>query len=86
MARYEKSLLLLEEIRQHTKRQIVVASSDDEAIAHLGASSFCLPIMDELLLPILEVVPLQLLAYHVAVLKGFNPDRPRNLVKSVTVD
>jgi len=86
MLRYEKSRLLLAEIREHSKRQILVASEGDEGIEQLGTPRFALPALEELLLPILEVVPLQLLAYHIAVRKGFNPDHPRNLVKSVTVD
>jgi glucosamine--fructose-6-phosphate aminotransferase (isomerizing) len=86
MLRYDKSISLLEEIREHSKRQILIASKGDDYLAQLGASTFWLPIMDELILPILEVVPLQLLAYHIAVLNGFNVDHPRNLVKSVTVD
>jgi glutamine---fructose-6-phosphate transaminase (isomerizing) len=86
MLRYGRSRSLLDEIREHSKRQILVASEGDEEIQKLRTSSFLLPNLDELLLPILEVVPLQLLAYHIAVKNGFNPDRPRNLVKSVTVD
>jgi glucosamine--fructose-6-phosphate aminotransferase (isomerizing) len=86
MLRYEKSLSLIAEIREHSNRQIFVASEGDAQIQALGTSCFLLPHVEELLLPILEVVPLQLLAYHIAVLNGFNPDRPRNLVKSVTVD
>ena len=86
MLRYEKSASLLEEIREHSKRQILIASQQDSSLARLHASTFWLPILDELVLPILEVVPLQLLAYHIAVLNGFNVDHPRNLVKSVTVD
>jgi len=86
MIRYEKSVSLLHDIRQLSKRQILVASEDDSDLQKLAVPSFLLPPMDELLLPILEIVPLQFLAYHVAVLKGLNVDRPRNLVKSVTVD
>jgi glucosamine--fructose-6-phosphate aminotransferase (isomerizing) len=86
MLRYEKSLSSLDEIREHTLRQILVASEGDAYVEELGASSFYLPVLDELLLPIVEAVPLQLLAYHIAVKKDFNPDSPRNLVKSVTVD
>ncbi len=86
MLRYERSRSLLNEIRQHSKRQILIASEGDEEIKALRAPCFLLPNLDELLLAILEAVPLQLLAYHVAVMNDFNPDRPRNLVKSVTVD
>lgn len=84
--RYDKSVALLHEIRQHSKRQILVASEADSELKELGLPSFLLPEMDELLLPILEVVPLQLLAYHIAILNGLNVDRPRNLVKSVSVE
>jgi len=86
MVRYEKSVSLLNDIRQHSRRQILVVSDDDDALNQLGVPCFLLPVMDELLLPILEIVPLQFLAYHIAILNGLNVDRPRNLVKSVTVD
>src|SRR5271157_3547858 len=74
MLRYERSRSLLNEIREHSKRQILIASEGDEEIQKLCTSCFLLPNLDELLLPILEVVPLQLLAYHIAVLNDFNPD------------
>ncbi len=86
MLRYERSRSLLDEIRKHSKRQILIASKGDEGVQNLGTPCFLLPNLDELLLPILEVVPLQLLAYHIAVMNDFDPDRPRNLVKSVRVD
>jgi glutamine---fructose-6-phosphate transaminase (isomerizing) len=86
MLRYDRSRSLLNEIREHSKRQILVASEGDEEIQKLRTPCFLLPNLDELLLPILEVVPLQLLAYHIAVMNDFNPDRPRNLVKSVTAE
>ncbi len=86
MLRYERSRSLLDEIREHSKRQILIASEGDEGVQRLQTPCFLLPHLDELLLPILEVVPLQLLAYHIAVMNDFNPDRPRNLVKSVRVD
>jgi len=86
VVRYEKSLALIEEIRQISKRQILLASEDDTAVQAMNVATFTIPQLDELLLPILEVVPLQFLAYHVAVRNGFDVDHPRNLVKSVTVD
>lgn len=86
MVRYEKSVSLIEDIRQISKRQILLASEDDETVRNMGAASFYLPNLEELLLPIMEVVPLQFLAYHIALLNGFDVDRPRNLVKSVMVD
>ena len=86
VVRYEKSMALLEDIRHISKRQILVASEGDGAVEAMGVPHFSLPELEELLLPIMEVVPLQFLAYHVALRKGLDVDRPRNLVKSVTVD
>jgi len=84
--RYEKSMALIEDIRQISKRQILVASEGDEVVRSMGVATFTLPHIEELLLPMMEIVPLQFLAYHIALRNGFNVDRPRNLVKSVTVD
>jgi glucosamine--fructose-6-phosphate aminotransferase (isomerizing) len=86
MVRYEKSISLIEDIRQISKRQILLASEGDKVVRAMGVASFYLPHLEELLLPIMEVVPLQFLAYHIAVLNGLDVDRPRNLVKSVVVD
>ena len=86
IVRYEKSISLIEDIRQISKRQILLASEGDEMVRGMGVASFYLPHLDELLLPIIEVVPLQFLAYHIALLNGLDVDRPRNLVKSVVVD
>jgi glucosamine--fructose-6-phosphate aminotransferase (isomerizing) len=86
VVRYEKSLALIEEIRHTSKRQILLASENDEAVRAMNVATFTIPQLDELLLPIMEIVPLQFLAYHIAVRNGLDVDRPRNLVKSVTVD
>lgn len=86
MLRYEKSLAVLEEVRAHSERQILVASEGDADVARLGLPTFTVPAASELLLPILEIIPLQLLAYHIAIMNNFNVDRPRNLVKSVQQD
>src|SRR5271157_4358360 len=86
VVRYEKSMALIEDIRQISKRQILIASEGDETVRAMGVATFTLPHIEELLLPIMEIVPLQFLAYHIAVRNGLNVDRPRNLVKSVTVD
>jgi len=86
VVRYQKSLTLLEDIRQISKRQILLASEGDEVVRAMAVPTFTLPHLEELLLPIMEIGPLQFLAYHIAVRKGLNVDRPRNLVKSVTVD
>ena len=84
--RYEKSMALIEEIREISKRQILLASEGDETVRAMGVATFSLPHIEELLLPIMEIVPLQFLAYHIALRNGLDVDRPRNLVKSVTVD
>jgi glucosamine--fructose-6-phosphate aminotransferase (isomerizing) len=86
VVRYQKSLTLLEDIRQISKRQILLASEGDEVVRAMAVPTFTLPHLEELLLPIMEIVPLQFLAYHIAVRRGLNVDRPRHLVKSVTVD
>ena len=86
VVRYEKSIALIEEIREISKRQILLASEGDQIVRAMGVPTFSLPHLEELLLPIMEIVPLQFLAYHIAVRNGLNVDRPRNLVKSVTVD
>jgi glucosamine--fructose-6-phosphate aminotransferase (isomerizing) len=86
VVRYEKSIALIEEIREISKRQILLASEGDPTVRAMGVPTFSLPHLEELLLPIMEIVPLQFLAYHIAIRNGLNVDRPRNLVKAVTVD
>jgi glucosamine--fructose-6-phosphate aminotransferase (isomerizing) len=65
---------------------IAVACEGDEEVAKVSDHVIWIPPSDELLLPILEIVPLQLLAYHIAVRRGCDVDQPRNLAKSVTVE
>jgi len=65
---------------------IAVACEGDEEISKVADHVIRIPSTHELLLPILEVVPLQLLAYHIAVRRGCDVDQPRNLAKSVTVE
>ena len=67
----------------------VIFLSDVEGISRLGdmaAASIQLPSVDPVVAPILYAIPVQLLAYHVAVIKGTDVDQPRNLAKSVTVE
>jgi glutamine---fructose-6-phosphate transaminase (isomerizing) len=65
---------------------IAVVTEGDHEAARLADHAIPVPASSELLLPILEVVPLQLLAYHIAVRRGCDVDQPRNLAKSVTVE
>ncbi|HSW50720.1 MAG TPA: glutamine--fructose-6-phosphate transaminase (isomerizing) [Bryobacteraceae bacterium] len=83
---YEKTLSNIQEVRAREGKVIAVASQGDEEVVKLADHVIEIPPADELLLPILEVVPLQLLAYHVAVRLGCDVDQPRNLAKSVTVE
>jgi glucosamine--fructose-6-phosphate aminotransferase (isomerizing) len=86
MLRFQKSVALIEELRKQSGSLILLVSDDDLRTRELSAMYFTIPEVDELLSPLLEIVPLQLLAYHIAVRKGFDVDHPRNLVKSVTVE
>ncbi|MGZ8431759.1 MAG: glutamine--fructose-6-phosphate transaminase (isomerizing) [Candidatus Deferrimicrobiaceae bacterium] len=83
---YEKTLSNLEEARTRGGRIIAVGTEGDTDLQDKAEDVFFLPPCGELARPILEVVPLQLLAYHMAVLKGTDVDQPRNLAKSVTVE
>jgi glucosamine--fructose-6-phosphate aminotransferase (isomerizing) len=83
---YEKTLSNLEEARTRGGRIIAVGTEGDTDLLDKSEDVLFLPPCGELARPILEVVPLQLLAYHMAVLKGTDVDQPRNLAKSVTVE
>jgi glutamine---fructose-6-phosphate transaminase (isomerizing) len=84
--KYEKTLSNIQEVTARSGRVIAIAIEGDEEIKHLVEHTIYIPPAPELLLPILEVVPLQLLAYHIAVRRGCDVDQPRNLAKSVTVE
>jgi glucosamine--fructose-6-phosphate aminotransferase (isomerizing) len=84
--KYEKTLSNIQEVTARSGRVIAIATEGDTAIAQLVEHTIHIPAAPELLLPILEVVPLQLLAYHIAVRRGCDVDQPRNLAKSVTVE
>ena len=81
--RYRKTLSLLEDLKAQGGKFIVVATEGDREVLPLADRVLFVPAAPELLLPILEIVPLQLFAYHVAVKNGLDVDRPRNLVKAV---
>ncbi len=83
---YEKMLSNVEEVRARGARVFAVAQNHDSTAAQKSEMLLPIPDFDEELMPIVASVPLQLLAYHVAELKGTDVDQPRNLAKSVTVE
>ena len=83
---YDKVLLNVEEIKARKGPVIAIASAGDERVRQIADDVIEMPDAPEFLQPIVAVVPLQLLAYHVAVLRGCDVDKPRNLAKSVTVE
>jgi glucosamine--fructose-6-phosphate aminotransferase (isomerizing) len=83
---YEKTLSNIQEVRARGGKVIAVATEGDEEIRKLAQDVVYVPQVHPLLSPMVSVVPLQLLAYEVAVLLGRDVDQPRNLAKSVTVE
>jgi glucosamine--fructose-6-phosphate aminotransferase (isomerizing) len=83
---YEKMISNIQEIRARRGKVIAVATEGDEEIRKHVDYVIPLPEMSEMLSPVIAVIPLQLLAYHIAVLRGCDVDQPRNLAKSVTVE
>jgi glucosamine--fructose-6-phosphate aminotransferase (isomerizing) len=83
---YEKIMGNIAEVKARGGKIIVVATEGDENIKDHADHLITIPDAPELLQPMLTVVPLQLLAYHAAVLRGHDVDKPRNLAKSVTVE
>jgi glucosamine--fructose-6-phosphate aminotransferase (isomerizing) len=83
---YDKVYSNLQEVRARNGKLIVIGTDSDTKIAEIADDVFLVPENDPLIDPILTVIPLQLLAYHVADLNGTDVDQPRNLAKSVTVE
>ena len=83
---YEKILSNMEEVKARGGRVVAVAEEGDTRVATVADDVLTVPATHELLSPLVNVVPLQLLAYHSAGLRGSNVDQPRNLAKSVTVE
>jgi glucosamine--fructose-6-phosphate aminotransferase (isomerizing) len=83
---YEKMLANVEEVRARGAETILIAPSGDERARSLANELFEVPTTKPLLTPVLDTIPLQLLAYYVAKERGLSPDKPRNLAKSVTVE
>ncbi|MGD0787549.1 MAG: glutamine--fructose-6-phosphate transaminase (isomerizing) [Terracidiphilus sp.] len=84
--RYEKTLSNIQEVTARSGRVIAVATEGDSTIGSLVEHVIAIPPATELLSPLIEIVPLQLLAYYIAVRRGCDVDQPRNLAKSVTVE
>jgi glucosamine--fructose-6-phosphate aminotransferase (isomerizing) len=85
-SQYEKILSNIEEVRSRGGHVLAVATEGDEEIRNHAEEVFWVPDVPEPLQPLLTVVPLQLLAYHAALMRGRDVDKPRNLAKSVTVE
>ncbi len=84
--RYEKNIANIRGFKQQSARVIAIASEGDQELPRLADHVVFVPRAPELLLPLLEIVPLQLFAYYMTVKKGLDVDRPRNLLKSVTLE
>lgn len=83
---YDKIMGNIEEVRARGGKTIIVATEGDENIKERADHLITVPDAPEMLQPMLTVIPLQLMAYHAAVLRGHDVDKPRNLAKSVTVE
>ncbi|HEX4229433.1 MAG TPA: glutamine--fructose-6-phosphate transaminase (isomerizing) [Bryobacteraceae bacterium] len=83
---YEKTISNIQEVKARSGIVVAVACEGDQEVAKMADHLITIPVTRELLLPLLEMIPLQLLAYHIAVRRGCDVDQPRNLAKSVTVE
>ncbi len=83
---YEKIVSNIQEVKARKGRVIAVVSKGDDLISKMADYTIEVPVTDEALMPLVSVIPLQLLSYHIAVMRGCNVDQPRNLAKSVTVE
>ena len=83
---YDKIMGKIAEVKARGGKIIAVAAEGDENVSRQADQLITIPDAPEMLQPMLAVVPLQLLAYHAAVLRGHDVDKPRNLAKSVTVE
>jgi glutamine---fructose-6-phosphate transaminase (isomerizing) len=84
--RYRRTLDVMKEVRSRRGPVVTVATEGDQEVGAIADQVFYVPAAPELLLPILEVIPLQLFAYHIAINKGYDVDHPRNLVKAVVTE
>jgi len=84
--RYEKTVSNIQEVKARSGIVVAICNEGDQEIAEMADYVIPVPVTSELLLPLIEILPLQLLAYHIAVRLGCDVDQPRNLAKSVTVE
>jgi len=85
-ANYEKVVSNIQEVKARKGKIIAVVTSGDKEVKAMADFAVEIPETDEFLVPLIAVIPLQLLSYHIAVMRGCNVDQPRNLAKSVTVE
>jgi glucosamine--fructose-6-phosphate aminotransferase (isomerizing) len=83
---YEKIVSNIQEVKARKGRVISIVTEGDDWIPNMSEFTIEIPMVHEALMPMLSVIPLQLLSYHIAVMRGCNVDQPRNLAKSVTVE
>lgn len=83
---YEKVVSNIQEVKARKGRVIAIVTEGDQQISQMAEFTVQVPAVHEALMPLVAVVPLQLLSYHIAVMRGCNVDQPRNLAKSVTVE
>ena len=85
-ASYEKVVSNIQEVKARKGKIIAIVTEGDTQVKEMADYTIQIPETDEILVPLVSVVPLQLLSYHIAVMRGCNVDQPRNLAKSVTVE
>ena len=83
---YEKVVSNIQEVKARNGKIIAVVTEGDTAVKEIADHVIEIPDVDDFFDPLITVIPLQLLSYHIAVMRGCNVDQPRNLAKSVTVE
>jgi len=83
---YEKVISNIQEVKARKGKVIAIVTEGDTVVSNMADFTIEIPDADEIFLPLLATIPLQLLSYHIAVMRGCNVDQPRNLAKSVTVE
>ncbi len=83
---YEKVVSNIQEVKARKGKIIAIVTEGDETVKALADHIIEVPETEEMLVPLIATIPLQLLSYHIALMRGCNVDQPRNLAKSVTVE